>query len=206
MAPGKTTRTERIQRKASGPPQPGSDVSELVQLTAGSTGAALPEAARGRFEQSLGADLSGVRVHTGESSAEAAAGMGARAFATGQDIHFAAGQYQPDDPFGMHLLAHEVAHTVQQGKGGGGGGAQTKLEVSDPGDALEHEADHAADAMVRGEAANVSAAAPGASRKVHRFLDGIVDAVQGVVQDVVQSVAAPPKNEGGGGAATGGAS
>jgi hypothetical protein len=136
VAPGKTTRTQ------------------LIQLKATSSGAPLPDAARAQFEGSLGADLSNVRVHAGASSAEAAEGLGARAFATGQDIHFGAGQYQPDDPFGMHLLAHEVAHTVQQG--GTGDGAQMKLEVSTPGDAYETEADVAAEAMVRGAPASVS--------------------------------------------------
>jgi hypothetical protein len=147
VAPGKTTRTQ------------------LIQLKAKSGGAPLPDAARAQFEGSLGADLSSVRVHTGASSAEAAEGLGARAFATGQDIHFGAGQYQPDDPFGMHLLAHEVAHTVQQGSAGGG--AQMKLEVSTPGDAYESEADVAAEAMVRGAPASVSSL--GGEAPVQRF-------------------------------------
>src|SRR5690348_18311617 len=74
----------------------------------------LPPAARARMEASTGQDLSDVRVNTGPESASEASRMDARAFTSGNDIHFGAGQYQPDDPFGMHLLAHEVAHTVQQ--------------------------------------------------------------------------------------------
>ncbi|HVV87962.1 MAG TPA: DUF922 domain-containing protein, partial [Kofleriaceae bacterium] len=58
------------------------------------------------------------------------------------------------DPFGMHLLAHEVAHTVQQS--GGRAARQHKLEVSTPADAAEAEADRAADAMVAGRPAQVS--------------------------------------------------
>jgi len=130
--------------------------------TTGSTGSPLPDPARGRFESSLGTDLGDVRVHTGAASAGAAEGLGARAFATGQDIHFGAGQYQPDDPFGMHLLAHEVAHTVQQRSGGGG--AQTKLEVSRPGDPCELEADRAADAMVTGAPASITGSAAQVAR------------------------------------------
>ena len=110
---GKATRTSRISRKAAtGTTR---DPAEALGAVAGSTGAPLPDAARGRFEQSLGVDLGGVRVHTGAASAEAARDLNAQAFATGQDIHFGAGHYRPDDPFGIHLLAHEVAHTVQQG-------------------------------------------------------------------------------------------
>jgi hypothetical protein len=164
-AAGKASRTGRLQRKASGGARASAD--EAVASVAGSTGQALPDGVRGGFEASLGTDLGGVRVHTGADSAAAAADLGARAFTTGQDIHFGAGEYRPDDPFGVHLLGHEVAHTVQQGSGGGG--AQTKLEVSEPGDALEVEADRAADAMTRGEPAQVTASAPMAARMVHRF-------------------------------------
>ncbi len=60
----------------------------------------------------------------------------------------------------MHLLAHEVAHTVQQG-GGGGSGVQAKLAIGGASDAAEHEADHAADAMVHGAPAKVSSTTPG---------------------------------------------
>lgn len=132
-------------------------------MSAMGLGAPLPEQTRRTFEASLDADLSGVRVHTGEASASAAGQLGAAAFATGQDIHFGAGRYQPDSPAGKHLLAHEVAHTVQQGSGSAA--TQCKDEVSQPGDALEGEADRAADAMVRGEPAAVSR---GAARLIQR--------------------------------------
>ncbi len=121
---------------------------EAVARAAGGSGEPLRDDLRARFEASLGTDLSGVRVHLGAASAEANKAVGAKAYTVGNDIHFGAGHYQPDDPFGMHLLAHEVAHTVQQA--GGGGQRQHKLEVSTPGDASEVEADRAADAMVRG--------------------------------------------------------
>ncbi len=120
-----------------------------------SSGEALPEGVRQRFEGSLGADLSGVRLHTGQASNRAARAVGARAFAIGNDIHFAAGQFAPTDPFGLHLLAHEVAHTVQQG--GRPIAAAAKLEVSRPGDAVEVDADRAADAMVQGAPVRVMA-------------------------------------------------
>lgn len=120
------------------------------------TSFALPSPLRERFEGSLGADLGAVRLHTGDASAEAAGALEARAFATGQDIHFGAGQYRPDDPFGQHLIAHEVAHTVQQA--GTSPSPQAKLDVSQPSDPAEQEADRAADAMVAGEPASVSRA------------------------------------------------
>jgi hypothetical protein len=108
----------------------------------------------------------GVRVHTGSESAEAAHAVGAKAYTVGQDIHFAAGTYQPDDPFGMHLLAHEVAHTVQQQ--GGAATRQHKLEVSTPHDAAEVEADRAADAMVTGAPAGLASRRPTPARTRRR--------------------------------------
>ena len=159
----------RIQREADGASgaRDGNGVmagaEAAVDRAASSSGAPLPTHIQRQFEGSLGADLSGVRVHTGSESQEAAHAVGAKAYTVGNDIHFAAGRYQPDDPFGMHLLAHEVAHTVQQS--GGAQRRQNKLEVSTPHDAAEHEADRAADAMVRGEAATVSGMS-GLARKV----------------------------------------
>ncbi len=132
-APGKRTLTASIPARA---------------------GAPLPAAARERFESSLGADLAGVRVHTDEAAAASADALAARAYTARDDIYFGAGQYQPDDPFGLHLLAHEVAHTRQQDAGAAG--PQCKLAASSPGDAAEDEADRAADAMVQGLPATVS--------------------------------------------------
>jgi hypothetical protein len=100
-ASGRSVATRRLQRKA--------------------TGAPLPAAPRERLEASLHADLGDVRVHDDPEANRAATDLGAQAFTVGQDISFAPGRLAPDDPFGMHLLAHEVAHTVQQGNGGSRG-------------------------------------------------------------------------------------
>ncbi len=144
------------------------DADQAVERASRGGGAPLPDDLRARFETSLGTDLSAVRVHTGAESAAANAAVGARAFALGDDIHFDDGQYRPDDAFGLHLLAHEVAHTVQQRDGAPL--RQHKLRVSEPGDAAEREADRAADAMVAGRSAVVSGAA-GLGRLVARDKD-----------------------------------
>ncbi len=130
-------------------------------------GSGLPAGLRGRFESSLGVDLGDVRIHSDGDSARAADALGARAFALGDDVRFAAGQYRPDDPFGQHLIAHEVAHTVQQR--GAAPAPQSKLEVSTPTDAAELEADRAADAMVVGAPVSLAAGRGGAiERTIHR--------------------------------------
>lgn len=143
-----------VQRRAQ-QESPKQNPAEQIERAASDSGSALPGGLRERFESSLGADLSGVRVHSGAASASAASAVGAKAYTTGQDIHFAAGSYDPSSKAGQHLLAHEVAHTVQQ-SGTTAAGAQFKLEVSEPHDAPEQEADRAADAMISGTRASVS--------------------------------------------------
>ncbi len=143
------------------------DAADYVARASSSGGGrALPDHLRDKFEQSLGADLSSVRVHDGADSAASANAVGAKAYTVGNDIHFGAGHYSPTSAAGEHLLAHEVAHTVQQA-GGASRGAQFKLEVSSAGDAHEVEADRAADAMVSGAPASVSGAS-GLARKIMR--------------------------------------
>jgi hypothetical protein len=70
------------------------------------------------FEPRFGYDFSRVKVHTGTEAAWAARDLGARAFTLGRNIVFARGQYAPGSETGRHLLAHELAHVVQQGTGG----------------------------------------------------------------------------------------
>jgi hypothetical protein len=143
------------------------DAESRVAAASGSTGTSLPGELQARFEASLGVDLGGVQIHTGQASAAAASSLGARAYASGSDIHFASGQYDPSSPAGQTLLAHEVAHTVQQGAARK---VQHKLEVSRAHDAAEIEADHAAEAMVRGTSFAVSMGS-GIQRKIFRDKD-----------------------------------
>lgn len=62
----------------------------------------------------FGHDFSHVRVHTNSEAAQVADALNANAFTVGKDIAFAAGRYRPDSPDGLRLLAHELAHVVQQ--------------------------------------------------------------------------------------------
>lgn len=157
-----------VQRKARDENGVAPDAEHAVATAASSAGSPLPTTVQRTFESSLGVDLSGVRVHTGSESQTAAHAVGAKAYTVGNDIHFASGQYDPSSGGGQHLLAHEVAHTVQQS--GGAAIRQNKLEVSAPQDALETEADRAADAMVAGLPAAVGGGG-GLSRKIHRDID-----------------------------------
>ena len=74
----------------------------------------LDPATRKVMESRFGFDFGRVRIHTDSASSDAARVLEARAFTTGSSITFASGQYAPDRPDGRRLLAHELAHVVQQ--------------------------------------------------------------------------------------------
>jgi len=82
-------------------------------------------AVRGRLEAALDTDLGAVRVHRGQASERAARAIGARAFTRGRDIWLGARE-RPDD---LGLMAHEVAHVVQQ-RGTADGPLQRALDPS----------------------------------------------------------------------------
>jgi hypothetical protein len=133
-----------IAREASGI-LPTGEVHPVVQseitATRGS-GSSLDSGVADRFSGSLG-DLSDVRVHTDENADRLNRSVSARAFATGTDVYFAKGEYNPGSEQGDKLIAHELAHVVQQ-RGAPSGGP---LTVSQPGDAMETEADDVADTI-----------------------------------------------------------
>jgi hypothetical protein len=105
---------------------------------------------RGRYLGG-GADFASIRVHcAGADVDRACRALGARAFTVGSDIYFAAGAFRPDRRDGVWLLAHEVAHVVQQSAGLVGAARGLGLTVAPAGAAAERAADAAADAFVAG--------------------------------------------------------
>lgn len=72
---------------------------------------------RRSMEGAFGADFSGVRIHTGGEADTLSSALGARAFASGNDLFFANGEYDPSSRSGRATLAHELTHTVQQSGG-----------------------------------------------------------------------------------------
>jgi hypothetical protein len=85
----------------------------------------------------LGDSIHDVRVHTDEQAAALARAVSARAFTVGSDIFFSQGEYNPTTTAGAELIAHEAAHVVQQR----GAPLSGPLTVSEPGDAMEREAE-----------------------------------------------------------------
>lgn len=86
--------------------------------TARTGGAPLPISTRTFMEQQMGADFSGVKVHTDARADQLSQAIQAKAFTTGADVFFRAGAYEPSSQAGQTLLAHELTHVVQQGNAG----------------------------------------------------------------------------------------
>ncbi len=114
---------EKLQKKDNGAEStPGSAFT--AELHAGMAGGiSLPEPVRSPMESAMGADLSGVRIHTGSAAARLSESIHAQAFTYRYHIYFNQGKYDPGSFSGRHLLAHELTHTVQQGASPAGAAA-----------------------------------------------------------------------------------
>lgn len=115
------------------------DVEQAIARTRGS-GTPVDRGVRNRASPMLGDSLDDVQVHTGATAEALTNSVSARAFTTGTDIYFGPGEYRPGTSAGDELIAHELTHVVQQR----GASTSGPLTVTEPGDALEAEADAAA--------------------------------------------------------------
>ncbi len=93
------------------------DVEQNIQQSRGG-GQGLADNVRQPMEQAFGTDFSGVKVHTDGQADTLNRSLNSRAFATGQDIFFKQGEYNPGSKQGQELLAHELTHVVQQKNAG----------------------------------------------------------------------------------------
>jgi uncharacterized protein DUF4157 len=102
-----------------------------------------------RMGAAFGHDFSDVRVHTDTRAAGLSDGLNARAFTIGSDVAFGSGEYRPGTLIGDALIAHELAHVMQQR-----GAASPQVAPLRPGDEAtelyEQEADTAAANAVAG--------------------------------------------------------
>jgi hypothetical protein len=127
------------QRSESAPAELDDETAERINHERDG-GQPLDSAVQAQAGPALGADFSGVRVHTSPEANELNQQLNARAFTTGQDIFFREGEYQPNSSGGQELITHELAHVVQQSSGAVGGSAG-RMTVNPPGDRFEQEAD-----------------------------------------------------------------
>ena len=105
---------ERLQREASDAGALAPTADAAVQATLAGAGAPLDAATRGFMELRFGHSFSRVRIHADGTATASAQAVHARAYTLGHDIVFGAGQYAPSTGAGRRLLAHELAHVVQQ--------------------------------------------------------------------------------------------
>nr|WP_229891201.1 DUF4157 domain-containing protein [Streptomyces mashuensis] len=121
-------------------------------------GRPLPVPLREEMEARLGADFSGVRLHTDAAARGSAEELGARAYTAGQHIVVGAGGAD------RHTLAHELIHVMQQRSGPVAGtdrGDGTR--VSDPGDRFERAAESGARSALSGRVPPGAVPAPAAA-------------------------------------------
>ncbi|HET7229581.1 MAG TPA: DUF4157 domain-containing protein [Longimicrobium sp.] len=85
---------------------------------------------RSHFGARFGHDFGDVRVHRGPEAERAAEAQGAAAFAFGRNLVFGRGQYAPGTLAGRRLIAHELAHVVQQRPGARGAAETPALEAA----------------------------------------------------------------------------
>lgn len=142
-----------LQRKASNEAEP-SRVPPIVDEALRSPGQPLDATTRAFMEPRFGHEFSRVRVHADEKAGESAQAVNALAYTVGQNIAFAFGQFEPKTAEGRRLLAHELAHTIQQPTASLPVPATVDMTLRTH--LTEMEAANAADAVMRGEAPALS--------------------------------------------------
>ena len=115
---------DKLRRKSDGE-LVSQQVPSIVHEVLASPGLPLDFSTRHFMESSLGHDFSRVRVHTDARSRDSARAVAAAAYTVGNDIVFAPGQYQPESSSGRKLLAHELAHVMQNASAGSSHGSLT---------------------------------------------------------------------------------
>ncbi|MFM7600894.1 MAG: DUF4157 domain-containing protein, partial [Pseudanabaena sp.] len=104
-----------VQRRENlGGGEASADLESSIQSARGS-GQSLDANLQAKMGQVMGADFSGIRVHTDSQSDQLNKSIQAKAFTTGQDVFFRQGAYNPSSTSGQELIAHELTHVVQQG-------------------------------------------------------------------------------------------
>ena len=150
-----------VQRVVS---EAGGEKSQEQKPAAESHAQGLDAGTRSQMESAFGESFGDVRVHTGGEAERMNEELGARAVTRGRDVYFDRGEYDPSTAEGRALLAHELAHVVQQ-EGDSSGKAAGSLDS--PGDVFEREADRAAREVLSGGHATVMerGAAPSSQRQ-----------------------------------------
>jgi hypothetical protein len=142
----RTKRLSRQHRWSTNNADP-STAPPIVNEVLRSSGQPLDRATRAFMEPRFGHDFGRVRVHTDTKAAESAQAVHASAYTVGHAVVFGAGRYAPGTGEGRKLVAHELAHVVQQ-RGESPTVASLSLDTQD--DPAERAAEVAAAEVVAG--------------------------------------------------------
>ena len=105
------------RREAIGGGEASTDLESGINRSRGG-GQPLDKGLQKSMGQAMGADFSGVKVHTDTTADKLSQSIQAKAFTTGQDVFFKQGSYNPNSKDGQELIAHELTHVVQQSESG----------------------------------------------------------------------------------------
>ncbi|MFB3921947.1 MAG: DUF4157 domain-containing protein [Terriglobia bacterium] len=155
-----------------------SELPPIVGEVLRSAGQPLNTETRSFMEGHFGHDFSQVRVHADSKAAASTRAVDAAAYAVGSDIAFGAGRYAPGSVAGQKLIAHELAHVVQQGAPVSANRTPWNAAATD--DTAERQAEAAAQAIIAGGPFSVSTGLPGGlarSPEVPTAKKGIGEAV-----------------------------
>jgi hypothetical protein len=126
--------TKTFQSKRAGPIETAAgEAPAIVHDVLRAPGQPLDRATRAFFEPRFGFNFGQVRVHTDEQAVHSARAIGAKAYTAGQAIVFGRGAFAPGDQAGQHLLAHELAHVVQQHPAEKSGATRNAIVQRQPG-------------------------------------------------------------------------
>lgn len=131
-----------VQRSAAGHSK--NAVPPIVHDVLQSSGQPLDAGTRAYMEPRFGHDFSDVRVHNDAEAASSASAVNAFAYTVENHIVLGTGHHSAQTTSTKRLLAHELAHVVQQRNGG----AVQKSGISNPGDSQEQQAERAAEAVM----------------------------------------------------------
>ncbi len=120
----------------------------IVHEVLRSHGQPLDRATLAFMEPRFGQDFSQVRVHTDAKAADSAHAVNALAYTVGPNLVFGTGQYAPQTSAGQRLMAHELAHIVQQHTCAPASGGD--LAIGAGSDSFENAAETAADGIIVG--------------------------------------------------------
>lgn len=134
--------------------QPSKQNQTNQNSSSGSRGS-MPAPVKSKMENSFGTNFGNVNIHTDSPKAKS---MGALAFTQGDNVHFAPGQYNPQNSSGQALLGHELTHVVQQRAGRVAVPHQSKGAPINADPSLETEADQIGAKAAKGEQVQVPGA------------------------------------------------